>query len=70
MWRNSQELVSPFDSGARFQYVLADGSVVSSVAPAQFDQLRMIRIEATAIGDGADRYGVKRTIVHSIPLRN
>lgn len=70
VWRNSQELVSPFDSGARFRYVLDDGSVVTSVAPAQFNQIRMIRIEATAIGDGVDRYGVKRTIEHSIPLRN
>lgn len=70
VWRNAQELVSPFDTGARFRYVMDDGSVLTSVAPANFDQVRMIRIEATATGDGVNRYDVKRDIDYTVPLRN
>ncbi|MFQ5679767.1 MAG: PilW family protein [Gemmatimonadota bacterium] len=70
VWRNAQELVSPFDTGARFRYEMADGTIQNSVVSAQLDQVRMIHIEATAIGDGANRYDVKRDIAYVVPLRN
>lgn len=70
VWRNTQELVSPFDEGARFQYVMDDGSVQSAVADTDFEDVRMIRIEVTATGDGPNRYDVERDIDYDVPLRN
>lgn len=70
VWRNTQELVSPFDEDARFQYVMDDGTVQDAVAPADFADVRMIRIDVTATGDGANRYDVEREIQFDVPLRN
>lgn len=70
VWRNTQELVSPFESGARFQYVMNDSSVQNTVAPAEFDDVRMIRLDMTATGDGVNRYDVERDIEYDVPLRN
>ncbi|MFQ5689648.1 MAG: PilW family protein [Gemmatimonadota bacterium] len=70
IWRNNQELVSPFVSGARFQYVLNDGSVTGTVAPSAFAAVRTLRLTATARGDGANRSGVQRSISFDVPLRN
>lgn len=58
VWRNGQELVSPFDSTAAFSYVMANGSVQSSVAPANLRDVRAVRLVATALGQGENRYGV------------
>lgn len=48
--RNSQELVAPFADGARFRYVLDDGSVLPSVPPSDLGRVRAIRLAATALG--------------------
>ena len=70
LWRGSQELIGPFDTGAGFSYVMADGTVQSSVSSSDFDDVRAIRISATALGDGANRYDVQRPVQLDIPFRN
>lgn len=70
VWRNDQELVSPFETGGTFEYVMADGSVQSSVASSDFDQVRVIRLDLTAVGEDVNRFGVERQIEYEIPLRN
>lgn len=70
IWRNNQELVTPFEAGARFQYVMDDGSVQSSVAAGQLANVRQIRVQVAALGDGSNRWGVRRPITYDIPLRN
>lgn len=70
VWRNDQELVSPFDDGATFHYVLANGLVLSSVPDADLLSVRTIRIDVTAEGDGPNRYDVQRSISYDVPLRN
>lgn len=69
--RNSQELVSPFASGARFVYMDASGSVLSTpVSSSELDDIRRVRLEATAVGEGGDRWNVERDLQFDIPLRN
>lgn len=58
VWRNRQELVSPFERGAAFSYVMVDGTVQSSVAPADRRDVRAVRLVGTALGQGENRYGV------------
>ncbi len=70
LWRGSQELIGPFDEGAAFSYVMADGSVQTSVSSTDFADVRAIRLTATALGDGANRYDVQRPIEVDIPFRN
>ena len=70
LWRGSQELIGPFDNGAAFSYVMADGTVQSSVTSTDFVEVRAIRITATALGDGANRYDVQRPVQLDIPFRN
>lgn len=70
LWRGTQELVGPFESGAGFSYVLDDGSVHSNVSAANFDRVVAVRVTATAVGDGANRYGVQRDLEFDIPFRN
>jgi len=70
LWRGSQELVGPYENGATFSYVLNDGSVKTNVAVANFDRVVAIRLTATAVGDGANRYGVSRDLQFDIPFRN
>ncbi len=48
--RNGQEFVTPIASGAAFGYRLADGSVRDSVAAADLDQIRSVRLTGTALG--------------------
>ncbi len=48
--RNSQELAAPFAGGARFRYVLSDGTVVARVASADLRRVRAVRLSATALG--------------------
>lgn len=68
IWRNNQELVTPFETGAQFSYVMDDGTVQSSVNPASFADIREIRIGVTAIGEGP--FQTTRDVVFDIPLRN
>lgn len=70
IWRNGQELVAPFEAGARFRYVLADNSVKDYVPVTDLADIRTVRIVAAAMGDGVDRYGVRRRIEFDVPLRN
>lgn len=69
--RNSQELVSPFADGARFVYLDASGTALSTpVGSSELDDIRRVRLEATAVGDGSDRWNVERDLQFDIPLRN
>ncbi|MFQ5890055.1 MAG: PilW family protein [Gemmatimonadota bacterium] len=70
LWRGSQELVSPFQNGAAFSYVMADSTVQSTVAVAAFPNVRSVRVTAVALGDQANRFNVQRSIQYDIPLRN
>lgn len=70
VWRGTQELVGPFESGAAFSYVMDDGSVQSSVTSSDFDGVVAVRLSATAVGDGANRFGVNRTVDFEVPFRN
>ncbi|MFW6083666.1 MAG: PilW family protein [Gemmatimonadota bacterium] len=70
VWRGTQELVGPFESGAAFSYVMADGSLQSSVTSSDFDDVVAVRLTATAVGDGANRFGVNRQVDFEVPFRN
>lgn len=70
LWRGTQELVGPFQSGAAFSYVLNNGNVQNSVSASNFDKVVAIRVTATAVGDGANRYDVERDLEFDIPFRN
>lgn len=70
LWRGAQELVGPFENGASFSYVMADSSVQTSVASGSLDQVRAVRVTATSVGDGANRYNVSRDLQFDIPFRN
>jgi prepilin-type N-terminal cleavage/methylation domain-containing protein len=69
IWRNNQELVSPFESGAQFQYVMASGSVQNSVSGPNLDKIREIRVVVIATGEGS-AFNVRRPVTYDIPLRN
>ncbi len=70
LWRGAQELVGPFENDAAFSYVMDDGSVENSVSSSDFDEVVAIRLTATAVGDGANRYDVERDLQFDIPFRN
>jgi prepilin-type N-terminal cleavage/methylation domain-containing protein len=70
LWRGTQELVGPFENGAAFSYVMDDGSVENSVSSSDFDEVAAIRVTATAVGDGANRFDVERDLQFDIPFRN
>lgn len=70
LWRNDQELVAPFGGGAAFSYVMDDGSVQASVAPADHDDIRSVRVTAEALGGGANRHDVAQDLELDIPFRN
>lgn len=68
LFRGSQELASPFRSDAAFRYVMSDGSVVSGTT--EFEDIQRVRISATALGDGSNRYDVERSLDYDVSLRN
>lgn len=70
LWRGTQELLGPFAAGASFAYVMDDGSVQSSVTSSDFVDVVAVRLTATALGEGSNRYGVQRPIRFDIPFRN
>lgn len=70
IFRNSQEVASPFGPDASFSYVMAGGGVRSSVPAGETGDIVRVRIGATAVGDGGDRYGVSRGLRYDVPLRN
>lgn len=69
VFRGTQELAGPFDSTSGFRYVMADGSVQTTVTGASLLDIREIRIVATAI-DADSRIDVARPLTFDIPLRN
>lgn len=75
LWRNEQELAAPFADGASgFRYrVCAGGSCAwfTSVSD-KSDQRNITRVElqASALGDGANRYDVAMDLDYDISLRN
>lgn len=70
LWRGNQELIGPFENDAAFSYVMGDGTVQTSVSSGDFPNVRAIRLTAVALGDGANRYDVRRPIQIDIPFRN
>lgn len=68
--RNGQELATPFEAGARFEYLMDDGTVQASVVRASLANVRAVRVVAVAVGDAGNPYGVRRAIAYEIPLRN
>lgn len=70
LWRGNQELVGPFENTAAFSYLMDDGTVQNSVASADFDEVAAVRVTVTAVGDGANRFGVERDLQFDIPFRN
>lgn len=70
LFRGTQELVSPFESGASFSYVMVDGSVQSSASGADLADVRYVRLTAVAIGEGPNTYDVRRPVQYDIALRN
>jgi len=70
LWRGTQELVGPFETGATFSYAMSGGSVQSSVTSSDLGDVVAVRLTATAVGAGANRYGVERPMVFDVPFRN
>lgn len=70
IFRNGQELAAPFESDAAFSYVMAGGGVQSSVSSSDFGSVERIRVSATAVGEGQNRYDVARNLQFDIPLKN
>lgn len=68
LWRNDQEMVSPFDTASAFRYVLAGGDTVAN--PSTLADVRAVRIEATALGEGDPRHEVRRDLAFDMWLRN
>lgn len=66
--RNGQELVTPFEAGSRFEYLMVDGSVLGAVPPAMLDRIREVRIRMTVTGEGS--IAIRRPLVLDIPLRD
>lgn len=69
LWRNGQELVSPFREGAAFSYAMSNGAVQSSVSPANLTDVRAVRLVATALGRGENRYGVESELRLGVRLQ-
>ncbi len=70
LWRGPQELVGPFAEDAAFSYVMADGSVSSTVTGAKLGEVLAIRVTATAIDDGDDRFEFAQDYEYDVELRN
>lgn len=72
LWRNDQELVGPFADDASFEYRVCTGGCTwkSPVPPSEVFEVEKVRIVATAIGEGGNRYNVARDLNHKITLRN
>ena len=70
IFRNSQELASPFESDAAFSYVMAGGGEQSTVSTGNTGNITRVRIDATAVGDGSNKYDISRDLEYDIPLRN
>lgn len=70
LWRGTQELIGPLENDAAFSYVMQDGSVQANASGADLADVVAVRITATALGDGPNRYDVARPIEFDVPFRN
>lgn len=70
LWRGSQELIGPLENEASFSYVMEDGSLESSVSGSDLEEVVAVRVTATALGDGPNRYDVARPMEFDVPFRN
>ncbi len=70
IFRDAQELVAPLGGASQLRYVMADSSEQGTVSGANLVNVRAIRLDFVAIGDGVNRYGVSRSLNYDIPLRN
>lgn len=72
LWRNGQELVGPFGDGAGLEYYVCTSSCTwkSPVPSSEAHEVEKIRLVADAIGEGENRYDVRRELNHKITLRN
>lgn len=70
LWRNGQELVAPFADGAGFAYIMDNGSKEISVPNSNHKDISYVRLEATAVGRGTNRYDVAHDLVFDVPFRN
>lgn len=70
VWRNRQEMVSPFGAGARLGYRTEDGTVRSSVPAAELGTVRAVRVTGTALGPGSNRHGVGRELRTTVRLQS
>ena len=66
--RNGQELVTPLGAGARFDYVLSDGTLVSRVPRTRLADIRIVRVTAAAAGRG--RPGWTRGFTFDVALQS
>lgn len=70
LWRNGQELAAPLRDDAAFSYVMEGGGMQSNVGTGNFDQIRRVRVEAVATGEGSNRFDVYRDLEFEMPFRN
>lgn len=68
LWRGTQELIGPLDPTSAFAYLMSGGGVQNSVSPANFGNVRAVRINAVAIDDDP-RYDLQRLLQFDMPLR-
>lgn len=73
VWRNGQELASPFAEGSSFSYILEGGAEQSAVPAEALGRLRAVRIRLEATGrSGSARFQppVRLPAEHLVFLRN
>jgi len=66
--RNGQEYATPLAAGARFEYMMLDGTTRSMVGAGNFSNVREVRLIATAMG--RNPAVAMRPVVYEVPLRN
>lgn len=70
LWRGGQELIGPLENDAAFSYVMDDGSIETSVSGSDLSDVVAVRVTATTLGDGPNRYDVARPMEFDVPFRN
>lgn len=70
LYRSGMELGALLEEGARFRYVMEDGSVQDQATGADLASVRKVRVEATALGSPNGRYEIARDARWEVSLRN
>lgn len=70
LFRGALELAGPFDPTSSFSYVMANGTVQSSVTGPGLPNIRAVRINAIAIDDGNPHFALQRSLQLDIRFRN